>query len=102
MKKRLKMSATRMKHFKVRHLKKNDFNNGFVDLLRHLTDVGDVTKEMFERTFDHRISKNKTILVIEDTRSGTIVGTASLLTEYKFTNGCGSHGHIEDVVVNDN
>ena len=75
-------------------MKRTDYDKGFVELLRQLTNVGDVTKEMFEFTFDHRVSRSKTILVIEDTRNNTIVGTASLLKEFKFTNHCGSHGSV--------
>lgn len=39
------------------------------------------------------------IIVAEDPTSGTIVGTATLLIEYKFIRGAGKIGHIEDVVV---
>lgn len=40
------------------------------------------------------------ITVIEDTRNGSIIGAASLITEMKFIHGCGLRGRLEDVVVN--
>jgi glucosamine-phosphate N-acetyltransferase len=39
------------------------------------------------------------IVVIEDTNTSKIIGTASCLVERKFIRGCGKAAHIEDVVV---
>lgn len=39
------------------------------------------------------------IVVIEDMKSGRIVGTATLFKEIKFIRGCAACGHVEDVVV---
>ena len=86
----------------LRKLKINDYDKGYMEILSQLTDVGNVTKEQFEYSFNHKISPNKTILVLEDKNTEKVIASASLLIEYKFTNQCGSHGHIEDVVVNNN
>lgn len=40
------------------------------------------------------------VTVIEDTRSNTIIGAASLIIERKFIHSCGVRGRLEDVVVN--
>lgn len=40
------------------------------------------------------------ITIIEDTRTNTIIGSASLITEFKFIHGCGLRARLEDVVVN--
>lgn len=40
------------------------------------------------------------ITVIEDTRSGRLIGSASLVTELKFIHECALRGRLEDVVVN--
>ena len=86
--------------FLLRNLKISDYDKGYMPLLAQLTDVGDVTKQMFENKF-HTISPNKTILVLEHQTTKKIVASASLLIEHKFTNKCGTHGHIEDVVVDE-
>ena len=86
--------------FELRNLELSDYDKGYMTLLAQLTDVGDVTKQMFQDKF-YKISPNKTILVLEDKSTNKVIASASLLIEHKFTNKCGTHGHIEDVVVNE-
>lgn len=75
----------------IRRLRADD-RHTFLNLLRNLTDVGDVTKE----NFVEQMGKCETY-VIED--AGEIVGCGSLYIEDKFTHSCGRAAHIEDVVV---
>ncbi|KMQ82159.1 glucosamine-phosphate n-acetyltransferase, partial [Lasius niger] len=53
--------------YKLRALRKSDYDTGFLDCLRVLTTVGDITKEDFEAQF-RRMGQNETyyIIVIED------------------------------------
>ena len=40
------------------------------------------------------------ITVIEDTRTKSIIGASSLITEFKIIHNCSLRGRLEDVVVN--
>lgn len=40
------------------------------------------------------------VTVIEDTRTKSIIGAATLVTEFKFIHEGGIRGRLEDVVVN--
>lgn len=73
---------------------------GHCILLGQLTNCGDVTEEMFAKHFaEMKRAGNYHTVVIEDTEQANLVGTATLLTELKFTHACGKVGHIEDVVA---
>ncbi len=41
------------------------------------------------------------VIVIEELSSSKIVASGTVLVEKKFIRGCGSVGHIEDIVVHD-
>jgi glucosamine-phosphate N-acetyltransferase len=73
--------------YKLRPLRRNDFDAGFLDCLRVLTTVGDITKEQWEERYDWiaRQDGSYFILVIEDTTASPprIVGTGGLLAERK-------------------
>lgn len=69
--------------YKIRALRQSDFNAGFLDCLRVLTTVGDITEAQFAERFAW-ISKQDGgyyILVIED--GGKVVGTGALIVERK-------------------
>lgn len=69
--------------YKIRALRQSDFNAGFLDCLRVLTTVGDITEEQFAGRFEW-LSKQDGgyyILVIED--GGRVVGTGALIVERK-------------------
>lgn len=40
------------------------------------------------------------VTVIEDSRGDKIIGSSTLITEYKFIHECGLRARLEDVVVN--
>eukprot|EP00731_Ephydatia_muelleri_P020149 Em0012g974a len=87
----------------LRPLQKADYSNGFITLLSQLTQVGEYTREKFDKQFDamKQVSGVYYIVVIEDTRVGRekLVATATLVVERKFIHGAASRGRIEDVVV---
>ncbi|GLC39747.1 hypothetical protein PLESTB_001228000 [Pleodorina starrii] len=82
----------------VRQLQASDFDKGFLEVLAHLTTVGDVSREAFEEQLKRRdAAGGYHTVVIED--DGRIVATAAMIVELKFIHGCSKVGHIEDVVV---
>ncbi|XP_039176655.1 glucosamine 6-phosphate N-acetyltransferase isoform X2 [Crotalus tigris] len=56
----------------------------------------DINRENFEHM---RSSGDYYVTVVEDTKLGEIVATATLVIEHKFTHSCAKRGRIEDVVV---
>lgn len=70
--------------YSIRPLQRNDFDNTFLDVLRVLTHVGDITRQEFEGRFDEMKAGagGNHILVILD-GMGKIVGTGALVVERK-------------------
>ncbi|EAA36297.1 glucosamine 6-phosphate N-acetyltransferase [Neurospora crassa] len=89
--------------YKLRALRPTDYDTGFLDCLRVLTTVGDITKEQFQDRYNwiSRQDGGYFILVIEDTNSSPprVVGTGAVLVERKFIHNLGSVGHIEDIAI---
>jgi glucosamine-phosphate N-acetyltransferase len=73
--------------YTIRALRPSDFSAGFLDCLRVLTTVGDITEAQFAQQFEEMKKKSDVyyILVIEDASSGkpVIVGTGALVVEAK-------------------
>ncbi|XP_072377581.1 probable glucosamine 6-phosphate N-acetyltransferase [Diabrotica undecimpunctata] len=85
----------------VRPLKVSDYDKGFLQILSQLTEVGNIGKLEFERQFwNMRKAGGYYVTVIEDTRSNTIIGSSTLITEFKFIHDCALRARLEDVVVN--
>ncbi|KAM3086201.1 Glucosamine-phosphate N-acetyltransferase-like protein [Clarireedia jacksonii] len=94
------IAASLPESYTIRALKKSDYAKGFLDVLRVLTTVGDVTEEQFNQRYDWMNTQGKGgyyLLVIED--QGKIVGTGALIVERKFIHDLGMVGHIEDIAV---
>ncbi|KAF5023657.1 hypothetical protein F66182_4277 [Fusarium sp. NRRL 66182] len=88
--------------YTLRALRKSDFDSGFLDCLRVLTTVGDVTEADFAKQYDDMAAAGSYyIIIIEDTTRGEkpVVGTGALITERKFIHSLGAVGHIEDIAV---
>lgn len=70
--------------YTIRPLQRSDFDLGFLDVLRVLTHVGDVSKPEFEQQFDAMKAGASTyhVLVILDGEQ-KIVGTGALIVERK-------------------
>ncbi|KAK3367149.1 acyl-CoA N-acyltransferase [Lasiosphaeria ovina] len=89
--------------YQLRALRRSDFDTGFLDCLRVLTTVGDITQQQFEDRYSWitRQDGGYFILVVEDTNPSPprVVGTGALIVERKFIHNLGSVGHIEDIAV---
>ncbi|KAK9880505.1 hypothetical protein WA026_011744 [Henosepilachna vigintioctopunctata] len=85
----------------VRPLQLEDYDKGYLQLLSQLTSVGNIDSHVFKNQF-YAMQKcgGYYIVVIEDLRKNQIIGTSTLLTEYKFIHECGLRARLEDVVVN--
>ncbi|RMZ74337.1 glucosamine 6-phosphate N-acetyltransferase [Pyrenophora seminiperda CCB06] len=83
-----------------RPLERKDYANGFLDVLRVLTTVGDITEEQWNKRYDWMSARNDEyfLLCITDS-SNAIVGTGALIVERKFIHQLGLVGHIEDIAV---
>lgn len=77
-----------------RRLEKKDYDKNYLELLKQLTVVGDISKEKYEATFD-KIGAEVWVVEFE----GKIIASVSLLLEQKVIHECGIVGHLEDVVV---
>ena len=88
----------------VRALSKDDYSKGFPHVISHLTNVGTVTEEDFNKCFDKiKAAGGYYTIVIEDVAAndgkGKIVGTGTLEVEQKFIHSCALRGRLEEVVV---
>lgn len=80
------VSAALPEGYRLRALRKTDFDSGFLDCLRVLTTVGEITQDQFERQFDDMEKAGAYyIIVIEDTNRSeiSVVGTGALIVEKK-------------------
>lgn len=90
-----------MENIIFRELCKNDWNKGYFDLLKQLSNSSPMGEEEFKNILDI-INNSATIYIFEDTSTSKIVGTATLMIEQKFIRGGGKVGHLEDVVIDKN
>ncbi|CAN8100065.1 unnamed protein product [Discula destructiva] len=83
----------------LRALRQSDYHDGFLECLRVLTTVGDITEAQFADRFEwiRKQDGSYYVVVIED--AGRVVGTGALIVERKFIHNLGSVGHIEDIAV---
>lgn len=67
----------------LRSLRQADYHAGFLECLKVLTTVGDITEEQFAERFEwiRRQDGSYYVLVIED--AGRVVGTGALIVERK-------------------
>lgn len=86
--------------YTARPLRRSDFHLGYLDVLRVLTTVGEISESMWNERYDYLFKRNDEyyMIVICD-GTGKIVGTGSLIVERKFIHALGLVGHIEDIAV---
>jgi len=94
-----KFSTSLPAGYTVRSLAREDYNKGYLDCLRVLTHVGDLTREEFEERYDEMVALKGTYFLAVLEYEGTIVGTGSLVLERKFIHNRGLCGHIEEVSI---
>lgn len=69
--------------FDIRPLDRGDFKKGYLDCLRVLTWVGDLTEEEWNSRFDEMSRAAGTYYLLALEYEGRIVGTGSLVVERK-------------------
>jgi len=86
--------------YSCRPLQRTDYHAGFLDVLRVLTTVGDISEEKWDERFEWMAKRGDEyfLLVIVD-GEGKVVGTGALVVERKFIHNLGLVGHIEDIAV---
>jgi glucosamine-phosphate N-acetyltransferase len=78
------IAASLPETYTIRALQKDDYAKGFLDCLRVLTTVGDITEAQFNERYDFMNTQGQGayyLLVIEDRKR--IVGTGALIVEKK-------------------
>lgn len=86
---------------RIRKLRKEDLQNGFLTTLDSLKQASDIETKKAEEIFEKiNSTTDYTIAVAE--LEGKVVGATTLLIEQKFIHNGGLVGHIEDVVVDKN
>lgn len=69
--------------FTIRPLQKDDFHKGYLDCLRVLTWVGDLSREEWSQRYDDMASATGTYYLLVMEAHGWVVGTGSLIVERK-------------------
>lgn len=93
-------------HLIARPLRRGDFDLGYLELLKQLTHVGNVSREDFVRQFDkmsmiNKVNEHYFVIVLEDTQTNRIIACSTLALELKFIHECSSRCRLEDVAVLD-
>ena len=73
-------------NYTIRPLRQSDYKIGFLDCLRVLTTVGDITESAWDERYKWMSTQGAGgyyILVIEDEANKQIVGTGALIVERK-------------------
>lgn len=86
--------------YTIRPLRRSDYNRGYLDVLRVLTTVGEISEDQWNQRYEWIRARNDEyyMLVICD-GADRVVGTGSLIVERKFIHSLGMVGHIEDIAV---
>ncbi|KAJ5946013.1 Acyl-CoA N-acyltransferase [Penicillium verhagenii] len=86
--------------YTIRPLRRSDYQRGYLDVLRVLTTVGEISEEQWDERFEWIKSRNDEyyMMVVCD-GADRVVGTGSLIVERKFIHALGMVGHIEDIAV---
>lgn len=94
------VSAALPEGYVVRPLRCSDYHRGFLDVLRVLTTVGDISADQWADRYNFMAQRSdEYFLIVICDGSGLVVGTGSLIVERKFIHSLGVVGHIEDIAV---
>lgn len=92
--------------FSIRQMHEKDYDLDVLSCLSQLTDVGNVSKDMFLERFKYWSSHPETYYPFVITLSSSndrnalnVIGTGMLMIERKLIHSCGQVGHIEDIVI---
>ncbi|KAI5284753.1 N-acetyltransferase [Ascosphaera aggregata] len=86
--------------YTLRPLCRSDYYNSYLDVLRVLTTVGEISYSDWSSRYDWMATRGGEyfpIVICDD--KGRVVGTGTLLVERKFIHALGLVGHIEDIAV---
>lgn len=94
-------SESMWKDFIVRPLSIDDYNKGILEVLKDLTEVGQVSEEQYIEYFKKMkdASNSYYIIVIENITDHQIIACGSLILQYGFIHECSTRGCIEDISV---
>ncbi len=84
--------------FTIRTLQVSDYKKEYFNLLAQLTTSPAICYSQFEQ-FVNNLNPYHQIIVIEDLLTNKIVGTGTILIEFKLIHGLGKVAHIEDIVT---
>lgn len=91
----------RSKNFYLRPIRLSDFE-AIYPVLAQLTSIGETTLQTFTDRFNWmKNSGVYYVIVCCEKETGKLVGTATLIVEYKFIHSCADRGRVEDVVVDE-
>ncbi|KAI8378751.1 acyl-CoA N-acyltransferase [Choanephora cucurbitarum] len=98
------VQAALPKGYTLRALRSNDYERGFLEVLKVLTEVGGHTKEEFLDQFNYMKQHNDQYftITISDDAQNKVVAVGTILVERKFIRKNGLVGHIEDIAVDSN
>ena len=85
--------------YNIRELKTEDFNRGILDCFKELTEVGEISSDLFIQRFRKRKDLGIITAVAVENETGRILGTGSVFYEPKFIRSCATKGFIEDVCI---
>lgn len=77
------VSSSLPKGYRLRALRKSDYSGGFLDCLRVLTTVGDITRPQFEEQYDRMKKQGSYYVVVIEDANGLVVATGALIVERK-------------------
>lgn len=77
------VKAALPKGYKLRALLKADFDSGFLDCLRVLTTVGDITRDEFEGQYERMEKQEGYYIVVIEDEEAVVVATGALIVERK-------------------
>lgn len=92
------VAAELPENYTIRPLRRSDYHQGFLDVLRVLTTVGDISEEKWNERYDWMSERNDEYYLLcildgsgERSGEGRIVGTGAVLVERKL---CVSPLHV--------
>jgi glucosamine-phosphate N-acetyltransferase len=85
--------------YRVRELRDEDFDMGFLETLPNLSDIGGLSPEEGREIFKAMKGDPVYHVFVAVASDGQVIGATTLLVEQKFIHHGGLVGHIEDVVV---
>lgn len=84
------VAAELPENYTIRPLRRSDYHNGFLDVLRVLTTVGEITEEMWDERYNWMSKRNDEYFLLcildgsgDKSGEGRIVGTGAVIVERK-------------------